>query len=213
MDTNNISTELFTNNSYIKSGKICLIIFAILNVVAAIIVSINNVTGILSDNPAFIGACAFIAVAGMIVGLAGLILLVKGINGKKKFNAFIADYGEDAFMSEIANETLYTYARKNTPITIITRKHIFEVGGDIINPTTIDYAYGYSYKGSTSIHAYTIDNKLKTFATGIQLHGNEIASVFQALKTINSDVLLGFTHENNKEHRARVKEHKQNGDL
>ena len=213
MSTDNISTELFTNNSYIKSGKICLGIFATLNVVAGAIITLNGNSDFLSRYPGVLAACGMIAVAGMVAGLSGLILLVKGIAGRKKFNAFIAEYGEDAFMSEITNDTLYTYSRKDKPITIITRKHIFEVGGDIVDPATIDYAYGYSYKGSTSIHAYTLDNKLKTFATGIPLRGDEIANVFQALKSINSDVLIGFTHENNKEHKARVKEHKQSRDL
>ena len=213
MDTNNISTELFINNSFIKSGKICLGIFAALNVIAGAVITLNNNNDFLSDYPIVLIICGMMAVAGFVVGLSGLILFFKGIAGRKKFEAFIAEYGEDAFISEINNDTLYVYSRKSKPITIITRKHIFEVGGDIIDPATIDYAYGYSYKGATSIHAYTLDNKLKTFASSISLHGDEIKSVFQALRTVNSDVLLGFTHENNKEHKARVKEYKQNKSL
>lgn len=214
MNAQDITIDLFKKNSNIKIGKIFLAIFVIADVIAGVIVAISSANeGFAEDFAPVIIASGFIAAICMVLGIAGLILLVIGIRGKKRTEAYIAENGEDALINEIHNETLYIYARKNKPVTIITRKHIFEIGDNIFNTADIDHAYGYSYRGSTSIHGYTLKNKLCVFAKGIYLNSDDKTKVFQALKTVNPDVLLGFTNEALKEHKSRVKEYKRNGDL
>lgn len=208
MNAQELTLEQMSRNNNLKYGKILLIIFACLYVVAGIVFGIGYLQDALQDTPtyAIIGGC--MAAAGMILWMAGLILLIMGLRGRKVFKNFIEENGEDALMNEVYNETLFIYARKGQPITVITRKHIFDIGNNIFNTAEVDHAYGYRYKNSTSIAAYTIDNKRFAFANGINLNSDDKTNIFKALQVVNPSVLLGFTNEALKEHRKRVKEYK-----
>lgn len=214
MNAQDITIDLFTHNPRLKAGKIMLIICVITYILAMIMGGMGFLNeGFSNDNPAIIIPFVIFTGTSMVLFIAGIILFVQGRNWNKRITAFLEEYGEENLMNEIHNDTIYIYSRKNKPITIVTRKHIFEMGDNIYDATNLDYAYGYSYRGNTSVHVYTITNKLNICARGIYLRSDDIAQFFTALKVINPDMLIGFTHENNKAHRARVKEYKSANSL
>lgn len=211
MNARDITIETFTKNSVFKTGIIFLILFAIDYAIAIVFVGLGFITGgFANENPIFIIPLGLLAGLGMVFWICGLVFIFSGLKGKKVYNNYIQTYGEDNLMSEIYNDTLFILSRKNKPITIITSKHIFEVGRNIFETPRIDFAYGHRYKNATNIHAYTIDGDINVFANGIALKSNEQTQLFQALQRVNPYIILGYTSENLKEHNKRVKEYKQN---
>lgn len=208
MENNEITIEEFKKSRLFTNSIIGFIISAALFVAILLCVIIGAGTNTLNEN-AFIGIVGGIGTVAFVAAIVSAVAFVIGLIGKITYSDFVKKNGEDAIMRELSESTVYVYYRKKKPVTIITRYHIFELGYSIMSSKDIDYAYGYSYKGSTSIRAFYITNKSLGFARGIPLRSNEMKECFAALKTINPDILLGFTGENAREHKARVKEYKE----
>ncbi len=152
--------------------------------------------------------CFFGTFISGVLLLISLIYIIMGAVGRASVVNFVNKAGEEKFMQHLADETLYIYAEKNRPVTIITTKFIIEVDRGVYRAAGIDYCYGYSYRGNTSIKAYDLNNRCTTFAYGIMLRSNDATGLYQALAKVNPDLLIGYNSNNAKEHKRRVKEAK-----
>ena len=210
MTGKDITIEMVKKNNYVKGAIVCFCIFVALALVDAgvfIYLGANNaLSGSNSEAMGLIGMLSgFVAVVWIMFLIFGGI----GLYGRVKINKFLNENGEENVMSEINNNTIYVLAHKKKVISIITDKHIIEIARGVFKSTDIDYAYGYRYRNSTSIRAFDINNKAFGFANGINLNADEKFEVFEALKRINPNILLGYSADNYKEHKARVKAHKK----
>lgn len=204
-----IDESIFNRNSKLKTGiiNLCIMGAALLVIVGTVFYYYEE----LFEGPAsrngnsdalpIIVICFFVA---FFCAIFGITYTITGATGKRRVRRFVEQYGEDKMLSELQNP-LYVFGRKK-PYTIITKNYIFEVERGFIKTDSIDYCYGYSYKGNTSIHSYSLTNHKEYFCSGIGLRSDDIKQVFAALQSVNPDILLGYTSENAAEHRRRVKE-------
>ena len=205
-----IDENIFNRNSKLKTGIINLCIMG-----AAILVAVGTAlyfyeelfegpasrSGNSEALPIFV-ICLFVA---FICAIFGITYTITGAVGKRRVRNFVDNYGEDKMLRELQNP-LYVFGRKK-PYTIITKNYIFEVERGFIETKSIDVCYGYSYKGNTSIHSYSLTNHKEYFCSGIGLRSDDIKQVFAAIRSVNPDLLIGYTSENMSEHRRRVKEY------
>lgn len=207
MDPKELTIDDVMRNDLLKGSIRGLIAFVVMVLGAVGVISYAAMAGKLED-------MTFVSISGGLIAVAfvtiivTLIAFIVGIIGKSTFKSYIKKAGEDNVMNEIHNDTLYIYERKGKPITIITRYHIFDLAHGIYNTKGLDYCYGYSYRGNTSIRAQYVNNAYIGFAKGIPFKSDEILKCFSALKTVNPNLLIGFNYDNSIEHTRRYKEFK-----
>ncbi len=214
MTGKDIDEKVLKKYSGLKAGIVCAIICVVLWLVVGVACLMNidllqNGSSMDINNsilmPVFAGCCP----CGMVAFILAVIFLIMGGSARSRINKFVNEHGEEQVMSAI-NKARHVYARRNRPITIFTDDFIYEVGVGFVG-TNYDLAYGYSYKGNTSLHVYTITNKSESICRGIPLRSNDMKQVMATLASYNPSILLGYTGDNMNEHRARVKQHRING--
>lgn len=117
-----------------------------------------------------------------------------GLEGSEKFEAEIAALGgPDALMSEVYYETLYVLSRCGEPYTIITRRHIIEVGYHIYPIAGIARVTKWTYSKSPfrmRLYYYGNGSERWEFArVGILRHA-EYMNILQAILSVNPYVVM-----------------------
>lgn len=202
--------------NFFKSGRVIIIrsviILSILLVIIAI-AAIRMYEEIIGDfNPDVLGTCTPVILVSLFISSYNIRALYRGIKGQNSFNKLIKEIGMDGILQEVQNDSLYIYGNKNKPITVITKKHIFDKYYGVYDSTNVDYMYSRDYKGDTSIRFFDINNKCVDIARGIivgsPMEAPEFLKIMEAIQKNNPGILVGYLEENRQEHLKRVKAHK-----
>lgn len=205
--------ESIFKRTHLKTGLILLgIAVALMSIACAVIFIFREQffmgpSSVTSEYTNYLVGIGLAFPAGLVLVITGLTLFFKGLAGKSNINRFLNEYGADRALSEI-QKPIYVLAHKKKVISVITKDFIFDVGHGFIKTASIDYCYGYNYKGNTSIRAYDLNNKAEYFASGIYLNSQESAAVFKAIASVNPFVLCGYTGNNANAHMERVRDYR-----
>lgn len=212
MTGKDIDESVLKKSNFLKPGIVFGILWVVLGIVLGVVMLINYEE--LFEGPAGRAAnsnltaiIAIITMSIMLCGLMAMIFLIIGICNKVRIKNYISSHNEDEIMEAIHNAN-FVYSRGNNPITIFTNDFIYEVGVGFIT-SNYDLAYGYRYKSSTSIVGITITGKRESFCRGIYLNSDEKMQAFRVLQAYNPEILLGYTADNLKEHKNRMKQYKR----
>lgn len=211
MNNNLYTTDILYENALLRYTKRTLILTVAALLIAAAIIGIGIILA-----PDLDGLQIYIAMAAipaLISGLSFWLVIIFGFIGmsrKSSIDKYVAEYGEDVLINELNNDAVFVFKnKKDKPITIITSKRIYDVGIRFVSIDDIDMAYGYTYKGSTSIRLVTLKDNYYNVCNNIGLKTVNYNKVFAALYQIKPSMLLGYNSENFKIHREHVKEYKK----
>lgn len=211
MNNNLYTTDILYENALLRYTKRTLILTVAALLIAAAIIGIGIILA-----PDLDGLQIYIAMAAipaLISGLSFWLVIIFGFIGmsrKSSIDKYVAEYGEDVLINELNNDAVFVFKnKKDKPITIITSKRIYDVGIRFVSIDDIDMAYGYTYKGSTSIRLVTLKDNYYNVCNNIGLNTVNYNKVFAALYQIKPSMLLGYNSENFKIHREHVKEYKK----
>lgn len=206
--TYEFTNDIFRKNSRLKAGIILLIIVAVCFVGIAVTTLLFYEE--LFEAPSRVSANS---VAPMIIAgfggigfallIAGGILLIIGGTSKARISRFVNEYGEDKLLNEL-NHPLCLLGTEKKPVTIIGKDIIYDVSHGFVKTGDIDYCYGYRYKNSTSLSVHLYHGRGEYICSGIDINGQSIKTVTNAIKQVNPDLLVGYTNYNAIAHRERV---------
>lgn len=120
--------------------------------------------------------------------LSAVSLICSGSKERKVFEAEIAALGgPDALMSEVYNETLYVLSRFGKPHTIITRRHIIEVGYHIYPMAGIARVHKREARASYQLKLYYYGNNPVGwgFARVWFLRHKEFVDIYNTIRSMN----------------------------
>ena len=190
-----ITIEQLRRHVYARRCKICFIIAAVM-VLATLVLVALFVGDVLDweENLAWFPltiVCPTVAVSCV---LAAISLICSDSKDRKNFEAEIAALGgPDALMSEVYYETLYVLSRCGEPYTIITRRHIIEVGYHIYPIAGIARVTKWTYSKSPfrmRLYYYGNGSERWEFArVGILRHA-EYMNILQAILSVNPYVVM-----------------------
>lgn len=211
MNENFYTADILYKNTAIRTAKNSAVWGLIVLVIgAAIAIAGFIITGGGDEFQPFIAFASIFLILFSIAFWIIVISLLVGLKRKSYLEQYVEEHGEDLLVSELNQNSVFIYKdKKGNPITFLTNNRIYEVGRKFVELSELDMAYGYSYKGATSIRTITKYDKYNDVCSNIGLKSNNYNEFFKALYQIKPSVLLGYTAENLKIHKEHVKEAKR----
>lgn len=211
MDFRNLTISDFKRNHFNRCVKPFIIteIICFIVTIALIVLMAEGVFGDSLDVEFFV-AMLVVELFGLCSIIFLVLVIVFSIRGKRGANAvseFIRNMGEENFLNEVHNETLHIFSKGRDIYTVFTTKHIIDLTSGVYPASDISYVYSIQHRGRGA-HAYMValyyDGRQCTFGRVGRYSKRETAGIYNALITVNNNLLVGKTRENEIEHARRV---------
>ncbi len=189
-----ITIEKLRRPVYARRIKICLIVAAVTGLVSLTLIAllVGDVVDLWKSPFVFplVILCPTIALSCVLSAIS-----LKRFESKeqKVYESEIAALGgPDALMNEVRHETLYVLSRGNNPYTIITRRHIVEIGYHVYPIAGITEVHNVPFRSAFRMRfCYGGSNPyVWDFARVGILHDKEYTSIIQAIQYAGQNTVM-----------------------
>lgn len=136
------------------------------------------------------------------VGIGGM-----GLSSRNRINSYIKAHGKEKIMAEI-RDAIYVYEQLGKPVTVFCRTFIYDKDYRFIDIDDIDLVYGYQKGTYYKLKVFFKNGKETEMCTGLDYKSEEAKRIFSILYSYNKGILLGYTSNNLKAHKERVRLYK-----